>query len=258
MLDEDEGEVHEFEELDGDEPMGEDEDDSNVLPITRKQIEFAVTQLPLLLVMGTCTVQCKDVARALIAHRHTLRSEGHGTKVRHIDRCEMQGAWEATERLDTHLTVQPDAQPTGWLHTTWLPTEHDDWYFPLLRTEASTLGWLVKQLLSKQRLAAAGGSAIGAKRSLPVHKELRARQKFDTAFEKFHTLNGGRFSGWSILEFERMLVWGAVERQIPEWGGPTEGSVLYQICLEAACFYGEALYFALLVGGTPTPCQANP
>ena len=91
-----------------------------------------------------------------------------------------------------------------------------------------------------------------------VHKELRARQKFDTAFEKFHTLNGGRFSGWSILEFERMLVWGAVERQIPEWGGPTEGLVLYQIYLEAACFYGEALYFALLVGGTSTPDQANP
>ena len=50
---------------------------------------------------------------------------------------------------------------------------------------------------------------------------------------------------------------GAVEHRVEEWGGAVVGSILWHICLAAACYYGEALMFALLVGGTPSPEQTS-
>ena len=56
----------------------------------------------------------------------------------------------------------------------------------------------------------------------------------------------------SPIELERALIWGAVEARAEEWGGWTEGSTLWKLLHFAACYYGERLYLAALVGGCPT------
>lgn len=52
-----------------------------------------------------------------------------------------------------------------------------------------------------------------------------------------------------------MLLWGAAEHRIREWGGAQEGSLLWRIAIGAACYFGEKYMLALLYGGTPTPQQ---
>ena len=57
------------------------------------------------------------------------------------------------------------------------------------------------------------------------------------------------------LDLERALTWDAVEDRAPEWGGMEEGWTLWVLVHFAACFYGERLYLAWLVGGCPTTAQ---
>ena len=52
-----------------------------------------------------------------------------------------------------------------------------------------------------------------------------------------------------------MLLWGAAEHRIREWGGAQKGSLLWRIAIGAACYFGEKYMLALLYGGTPTPQQ---
>lgn len=56
----------------------------------------------------------------------------------------------------------------------------------------------------------------------------------------------------SAKELERALIFHAVETRAVEWGGGAEGSTLFKLVHFAACYYGEALFLAFLVGGTPT------
>lgn len=114
--------------------------------------------------------------------------------------------------------------------------------------------WHLRSLAAAHREGAAGGAQIGAKRTLRAHQALRREQGFDQAFAWF-TAEGGGFEKWTIIEFERMLLWGAVEHRIAEWGGAQEGSLLWRIAIGAACYFGEKLGLALLLGGTPTPQQ---
>ena len=59
----------------------------------------------------------------------------------------------------------------------------------------------------------------------------------------------------TFLELERALIWNAVEDRAPEWGGLKEGETLWVLVHFAACFYGERLYLAWVVGGTPSSEQ---
>ena len=107
-------------------------------------------------------------------------------------------------------------------------------------------------LLDKRRDGALGGSEIGAKREQPAHQKLRKEQRFDAALA-FFKAEGRGFNAWNVIEFERALLWGAVEHRVAAWGGAAPGSLLARIAIFAACYFGEALMLALLVGGTPSP-----
>ena len=158
------------------------------------------------------------VAVAMIKLRARLRKESHGTRVKKTNRAEMQAAWANVERLDCCCALQSDAQPRGWLRANWLPSEYEQWYEKVLCSQAATLGWFVANLTAKQRMLASGCSSIAAKRHLVVHKLLRVSQGFEKAFNAFRE-SDGRFVDWTMLEFERMLVWGG-------WSMPNKYSLV--------------------------------
>ena len=190
----------------------------------------------------------------LNSKRMRLRALGFGVGICREYKCRwwMQWAWAWLEK-----------NHPGWLRS-WLLGEAA-WYQKVLVDDVNGIGWVITQLMPFQRLGAAGCSHIETKRSTEQHKALRRCTHGDEQldFEAMHRLfhqQTGRYA--CIRAFERMLVWGAIEHRVEEWGGggnpgepisPT--CLLMLIALAAACFYGEALMLALLVGGTPTAEQ---
>ena len=212
--------------------------------LSRQQVEYVEAQYGLPGI-GTFDERGKAVVRALRAKSAELRKQHNGKISKDaVDRSRMQAAWA---RIGMYTTTD------GQWRRRFFYSERVGWY-EAVHDSNSLADWHIKQLLAGHRVGAAGGSQIGAKRTLQAHKDLRGRQGFEDAFGWFKASAGG-FGSWSVIEFERMLLWGAAEHRIAEWGGAQEGSLLWRIATGAACYYGEKYMLALLYGGTPTPQQ---
>ena len=164
-----------------------------------------------------------------------------------------------------------------------------------LSNTTSGRGWLYSVLASKKRLKAIGGSMIGVERATRYGKDLRKQQQLDEALAVLKKEDSHYFAwcvaptplprpwrpqgAWrwppqrradgprrwptpcrclldrSTIDLERALTWDAVEQHAEEWGGGAVDSTLWKLLREAACFYGERLYLAFLVGGCPTRKQ---
>ena len=103
------------------------------------------------------------------------------------------------------------------------------------------LGRLVKKLLCSNRVGANGCSERAAKRTLQDKSTL---ERMDLFLADVKGLDS-TFASWSILEFERALLWGCMRFRPLAWSD----QLIFVVASEAACYYGGLLALNVFAGG---------
>lgn len=266
--------------------------------LTQEQIETVERELELGLQPNCSLAQralkaikaIKDLRKELKKARHGSLADGATCRVK------MQRACALLSKLEV-------AGMQGSLWVKEWREQHGAYLEEKFRSQTAGLAWLYGVLANPRRVAANGGSMIGAERASVSGRRLRESQRIEEALAALKE-EDKQFEAWcappvtaapacasqptvphcplrcpvpetcpsapclhrdgrahatllhrSAIELERALIFGAVEARAEEWGGAAEGSTLFKFVHFAACYYGEALYLAYLVGGTPTRAQ---
>ena len=237
--------------------------------------------------------RAERAAAAIRSTRKELRKQRHGTPTKDAtSRVAMQKASKILSSSQ-RLTVLTGLSGADWVKK-WRKLQAVGIEDKLSNT-TSGRGWLYSVLASKSRLKAIGGSMIGVERATRYGKDLRKLQQLDEVLAVLKKEDSHYFAwcvaptplprpwrpqgAWrwppqrradgprrwptpcrclldrSTIDLERALTWDAVEQHAEEWGGGAVDSTLWKLLREAACFYGERLYLAFLVGGCPTRKQ---